>query len=56
MEISVDEQVQDRIYTVGVLDSDANVIVEGSGSSKKKAEQDASYRALIYLNVIENEE
>lgn len=55
-EISVDGLGQDRIYTVGVLDSDGKVIVEGSGSSKKKAEQDASHRALIYLNVIENDE
>jgi ribonuclease III len=55
-EISVDGQGQDRIYTVGVLDSEGSVIVEGSGSSKKKAEQDASHRALIYLNVIKEDE
>jgi ribonuclease III len=54
-EISLDGMGQDRIYTIGVLDSEGNVIVEGSGSSKKKAEQDASHRALIYLNVIQSE-
>jgi len=55
-EISVDGLGQDRVYTIGVLDSDGNVIVEGLGSSKKKAEQNASHRALIYLNVLEAEE
>jgi ribonuclease III len=50
--IMVEGVSKDRVFTVGVLDSDGEVIIQGSGKSKKKAEQDASKNALIHFNKI----
>lgn len=51
-EIMVDGIGRDRIFTMGILDSKGDVLIQGSGKSKKKAEQDASKNALIHFNVI----
>jgi len=51
-EIMVNGIGRDRIFTMGVLDSKGDVLIQGSGKSKKKAEQDASKNALIHLNVL----
>lgn len=53
-EIMVDGIGRDRIFTMGILDSNGEVLIQGSGKSKKKAEQEASKNALIYYNVIKN--
>jgi ribonuclease III len=51
-EVMVDGIGRDRIFTMGILDSKGDVLIQGSGKSKKKAEQDASKNALIHFNVI----
>ena len=42
---------EDKGFKTFILKND-EIIVEGSGGSKKKSEQDASKRALIHYNVI----
>ena len=52
-EVMVEGIGRDRIFTVGILDSEGEVLLEGTGKSKKKAEQDASRNALVHFGVIE---
>ena len=49
-EPEVDGGLNDRLYTVNVLDLENNVIGVGIGKSKKKAEQYACKDSLIKLN------
>tara|TARA_Y100000389_G_scaffold127698_1_gene125030 strand:- start:2188 stop:3084 length:897 start_codon:yes stop_codon:yes gene_type:complete len=42
-----------RQFIMGVLDKDGNIIGKGIEKSKKKAEQEASRRALIYFGELE---
>lgn len=51
-EIMVEGLGRDRVFTVGILDSDGEVLLQGTGKSKKKAEQDASRNALIHFGVL----
>jgi len=48
---SVEGGLNDRLYTVNVLDDKNNVIGTGVGKSKKKAEQYACKDTLINLNI-----
>ena len=51
-EISVDGPPNERIYKMCVLDQNGNVLAEGEGRSKKKAEQQAAKNSLLKLGVI----
>lgn len=51
-EIMVDGIGRDRVFTMGILTSDGDVLIQGSGKSKKKAEQEASKNALIHFNIL----
>jgi len=44
-----------RIYTIGVKDNNGKIVGIGIDHSKRKAEQIASKKALIYFNVIEED-
>ena len=50
-EPSVDGGLNDRLYTVNVLDDKSNIIGTGIGKSKKKAEQYACKDTLIKLGI-----
>jgi ribonuclease III len=50
-EASVDGGLNDRLYTVNVLDNKSNIIGTGIGKSKKKAEQYACKDTLIKLKL-----
>ena len=49
----VDGGLNDRLYTVNVLDDQAKIMGTGVGKSKKKAEQYACKDTLINLKIIE---
>lgn len=48
-EVSVEGPPHDRIFTMGVLDINDNIIAKSSAKNKKLAEQEASKLALEYL-------
>lgn len=50
-EISSDITNNGKIYTVSIKDNERNVISTGKGPTKKHAENDASFNALVYLGV-----
>ena len=50
-EVSVDGGLNDRLYTINVLDNKNNILGTGIGKSKKKAEQYACKDTLINLNI-----
>ena len=52
-ELLVEGPPHDRTFTMCVMDVDGDIISEGTGRSKKKAEQLASREALIKFGVIE---
>lgn len=54
-ELMVEGPPHDRIFTMCVMDTNGEVISEGKGKSKKKAEQLASMEALIKFKVIDRE-
>ena len=41
-------ETNNRIFTMGVLDPQGNIVGKGTEKSKKKAEQEASRQALVY--------
>ncbi len=51
--ISQEGQHHERIFRMSVLDKQGVVLTVGEGRTKKKAEQDASKKALIFYGVIE---
>lgn len=51
-EISSDTTNNGKIYTVSIKDNSRNVISTGKGPTKKYAENDASYNALVYLGAL----
>jgi dsRNA-specific ribonuclease len=51
-EISVVEEPIGKMYTMGVLDANYEVLTIGTGHSKKKAEQMAAHNALIHYSVL----
>lgn len=51
-EVAVEGPPHDRIFTMGVLDPDDNVIVTFAGRNKKVAEQEASRLALELLGAL----
>jgi len=50
-EVSVDGGLNDRLYTINVLDNKNNILGTGIGKSKKKAEQYACKDTLINLKI-----
>ena len=52
-EVMVEGPPHDRIFTMCVLDTEGDIICEGKGKSKKKAEQVASKKCLIHFGIIE---
>ena len=51
--ISQEGQHHERIFRMSVLDKQGVVLTVGEGRTKKKAEQDASKKALIFYGVID---
>ena len=51
--ISHEGQHHERVFRMSVLDKHGDVLTVGEGKTKKKAEQEASKKALIYYGVIE---
>ena len=52
--ISQEGQPHDRVFRMSVLDKDGEVLAIGEGRTKKKAEQMASKKALIYFGIVED--
>ena len=52
-EVMLEGPPHDRIYTMGVLDTQGDIICEGKGKSKKKAEQLASKKCLVHFGIID---
>lgn len=55
-QLLVEGPAHDRKFTMAVLDDNDDIVAEASGKSKKKAEQLASKKALIYYGVIDKSE
>ena len=53
--VSSEQLENEKLFVIHVLDEMGEVLCEGHGSSKKKAEQQGSKMALIKLNIIEDE-
>ena len=51
-EPNIEGGLNDRLYTVNVLDYETNILGTGVGKSKKKAEQYACKNTLINLNIL----
>ena len=54
LELNIDGPPNKRIFTMGVLDKDGNILARGSGKSKKEAEQIASLNALKFFDEIKD--
>lgn len=52
-EISQKGPPHNRIFTVCVRDENSDIISEGIGKTKKKADKTAAYNALVKLGVLE---
>jgi ribonuclease III len=50
LQLDIKGPPHNRIFTMGVLDKDGEIISRGNGKTKKEAEQEASRLALIYYN------
>ncbi len=55
-EISHEGPPHNRIFTMGVTDSDGNVIGIGTDRSKKKAEQRSAKKALIHFGLLNDDQ
>ena len=55
LELNVEGPPHNRIFTMGVLDKDGDILARGSAKSKKEAEQIASLNALKFFNEISEE-
>lgn len=53
-EVEVEEVNNQKIFTVNVLDPKGEILAQGNGTSKKRAEQSASRNALIQLGIVED--
>ena len=53
-ETEIEEINNQKIFTVNIRDHEGNILAEGNGTSKKRAEQSASKNALIKLGIIED--
>ena len=53
--ISQEGQPHERVFRMSVLDKNNDVLAVGEGRTKKKAEQMASKKALVYFGVIEDD-
>ena len=51
-EPKIEGGLSDRIFIIDLFDNKDKIIATGKGKSKKKAEQDASKKALIYYKVL----
>ena len=56
LELDIQGPPHNRIFTMGVLDKDGNIISRGEGKTKKDAEQEASRKALVFFNSSFNED
>jgi dsRNA-specific ribonuclease len=54
LELNINGPPHKRIFTMGVLDKDGNILARGSGKSKKEAEQIASLNALKFFDEIKD--
>ena len=50
LELNIEGPPHNRIFTMGVLDKDGEIIARGIGKTKKEAEQNASKSALTYYD------
>ena len=50
LQLAIDGPPHNRIFTMGVLDKNGDIIARGTGKTKKEAEQEASRLALIYYD------
>ena len=55
LELNIDGPPHKRIFTMGVLDKDGNILARGTGKSKKEAEQMSSLNALKFFDEIEDD-
>ena len=55
LELNIDGPPHKRIFTMGVLDKDGNILARGTGKSKKEAEQISSLNALKFFDEIEDD-
>ena len=53
-EVEVEEINNQKIFTVNVLNHKQEILAQGNGTSKKRAEQSASRNALIKMGVLED--
>ena len=53
--VSSEQHENEKSFTINVLDEKEEILCAGTGSSKKKAEQNGSKNALIKLNIIKDE-
>lgn len=51
-EIEVIDEIIQKLYTMAVLDINEEVLTIGKGYTKKKAEQEAAYNALVHFGVL----
>jgi len=56
VQLSADGLPNKRVFIMGVKDPHGNVIAQGKGSSKQKAEQIASMLALHHYNIIKDDQ
>ena len=55
-EVLVEGPLHDRTFTIGVVAPDGSIVATATARNKKVAEQEASRRALIKLNVLPSED
>ena len=56
LELDIQGPPHNRIFTMGVLNKDGNIIARGEGKTKKDAEQEASRKALVFFDSSFNED
>lgn len=52
LEVDVVDEIIQKLYTMAVLDVNDEILTVGKGYTKKKAEQEAAYNALIHFKVL----
>ena len=51
-EIEVVDEIIQKLYTMAVLDINDEVLTIGKGYTKKKAEQESAYNALVHYGIL----
>ena len=51
-EIEVVDEIIQKLYPMAVLDVNDEVLTIGKGYTKKKAEQEAAYNALVHYGIL----